>query len=98
MNNSSIRLQNNYRCYFCYIDEIGLCDTCLENYKNVCLNCITCSICNITYTSCKKCSRNGSQQDQLQNNKNEVAKDDINNLVKWIKQNDTYFLNLFPSS
>lgn len=76
---------NRQYCYFCFIDEIGLCDLCIEEI-DVCLNCIIYGNNNI----CNNCLI----QDEA------VVLDQIivNQVVEWIRRNDFYWLKITEDS
>lgn len=62
-------------CYFCYIDEIGLCDICIEQY-NLCINCIMQSrLC----LSCRQLDE-GIYIDPS-----------THDIIEWIRENDDYY-------
>lgn len=69
---------NKDHCYFCFIDEIGLCDMCLNDI-NLCLNCIVYGNGGL----CINCLTYGDEAIDLNN--------DLLNVFNWIQRNDSYF-------
>jgi hypothetical protein len=67
-------------CYFCFIDELGLCDLCLTDI-NTCLNCLAYGGNN---GLCLNCETNGDEGVDLHN--------DLLEIFDWIQRNDSYFL------
>jgi hypothetical protein len=67
-------------CYFCFIDDIGLCDHCIHK-NNICINCFFSD--HICYT----CMRNGMDDGiDLIFDKNLIR--------EWIRSNDLHYINL----
>jgi hypothetical protein len=71
---------NRTYCYFCFIDEIGLCDLCLTNL-HTCLNCLVYGDGGL----CFNCEILGDEGVDLNN--------DLLEISNWIQQNDSYFLS-----
>lgn len=68
-------------CYFCFIDEIGLCDLCLSEIS-ICLNCLVYGNGGL----CLNCERNGDE--------GVYVDDDLLQILAWIQRNDSYFLTI----
>lgn len=73
-------MDRNY-CYFCFIDEIGLCDLCLGSVS-ICLNCLVYGNGGL----CLNCETNGDEGVYLD--------DDLLQILDWIQRNDSYFLTM----
>lgn len=67
-------------CYFCFIDELGLCDPCLTSI-NTCLNCLAYGNGGL----CLNCQMNGDEGVDLNN--------DLLEIFYWVQRNDSYFLS-----
>jgi|LakMenEpi03Aug12_release.lakeMendotaPanAssembly.Ray.scaffolds.fasta_scaffold00515_51 hypothetical protein len=67
-------------CYFCFIDELGLCDVCLTGI-NTCFNCLAYGNGGL----CLNCETNGDEGVDLNN--------DLLEIFYWIQRNDSYFLS-----
>jgi hypothetical protein len=65
-------------CYFCFIDEIGICDFCLTDIE-CCLNCIVYG----NGGQCLNCELQGDEAVSLGQN--------ISDIIDWIQRNDAYF-------
>jgi hypothetical protein len=77
-------LNNNQFCYFCFIDEIGLCNQCINSIAiDVCLNCITYGNNN---NQCINCELLGDEAVSLGN--------DVSEIRNWIFRNDQHFLSI----
>lgn len=73
------------RCYFCFIDELGICEECMDkyNYSNFCLNCIAYGNGDL----CQNCLTMGDEGVSMEY--------DLHRIISWIIRNDTHFSNLF---
>lgn len=69
---------NKQYCYFCFIDEIGLCDLCISEL-NVCVNCIV-------YGNGDICNGCLSKDEAI------ILDHDLFKVLEWIRRNDFYFL------
>ena len=77
-------LNNNYFCYFCFIDELGLCNHCIANIAvDVCLNCIAYGGNN---NQCINCELLGDEAVSLGQ--------DVSEIRNWIYLNDEHFLSI----
>lgn len=65
-------------CYFCFIDEIGLCDSCLVDIET-CLNCIVYG----NGSLCLNCEIQGDEGISMHPN--------VTDINDWIRRNDEYF-------
>ena len=65
-------------CYFCFIDEIGICDLCLPHIET-CLNCIV-------YGNGGQCLNFEIQGDEAVS-----FGPNVSDVVDWIRRNDSHF-------
>jgi hypothetical protein len=76
-------LNNNHFCYFCFIDDLGLCDLCITNINDVCLNCIAYGGNN---NQCVNCELLGDEGVSLGH--------DVSEIRNWIFRNDQHFISI----
>ena len=76
--NKTNTFTSDHHCYFCFINELGLCDTCLKAV-NVCLNCIAYG----RGGYCINCIENGDEAVSMDT--------DFQKIIRWIQQNDHYY-------
>lgn len=65
-------------CYFCFIDEIGLCDICIGDLVELDL----CLYCVVSGQVCNACKYKEQQAEQ-----------NLISILDWIEKNDLYFHN-----
>jgi hypothetical protein len=79
-------LNNNYFCYFCFIDELGLCNQCITIIAvDVCLNCIAYGENNNNH-QCINCELLGDEGVSFGH--------DVSEIKNWIYLNDAHFLSI----